>query len=49
MAQARLLLAEAQHVVGVDSAARLELSAARSAFKTLGADVDLGRIEAMVG
>jgi len=49
MAQARLLLAEAQHVVGLDSAARLELSAARSAFKTLGADVDLGRIEAMVG
>lgn len=47
-AQSRMLLAQAQLSLGLDSAARLELSAARSAFETLGANLDIGRIESML-
>ncbi len=47
-AQSRLLLAEAQHAAGFDSAARLELSAAKSAFAILGVNVDTDRVEGLV-
>ncbi len=48
-AQSRLLLAEAQHEAGFDSAARLELFSAKSAFTSLGANIDIERVEALIG
>jgi hypothetical protein len=47
-AQSRLLLAEAQHSAGSDTAARLEMESARSAFERLGAAADVERVEALL-
>ncbi len=47
-AQSRLLLAEARHVGGNASAARLELDSARSILERLGATGDVERIEVML-
>ncbi len=44
-ALSRLLLAEAQHSVGNNTAARLEMESARSGFERLGAAVDIERVE----
>lgn len=46
-AQSRLLLAEALHSVGNDTAARLEMESARSGFERLGAAADIDRVEAL--
>ncbi len=46
-AQSRLLLAEAQHSAGNDTAARLEMESARSAFERLGAVADVERVAAL--
>lgn len=47
-AQSRLLLGEALHSRGNDTAARLEWESARSAFARLGAAADVARIEAIL-
>ena len=47
-ADARVLLGEARIAVGNKAAARLDLNAARGAFARLGADADVGRVEALL-
>jgi class 3 adenylate cyclase len=46
-AKARMLLGQARSAVGEESAARLELRAARSAFRRLGASLDLERLDGL--
>jgi DNA-binding CsgD family transcriptional regulator len=45
--RARALAARAHHALGDDDTARLELAAARDAFESLGALVDLARVNAL--